>query len=190
LESDVISLTDIVAEITDKQTWQILSNVFHTMPKYVFDDFIMSKDGFFQKELKRILKDDPDADEDDIAFEFEDWIDVKWKLKVIEVSPSNFTKKNLQNMIQRKFGNANPSKIPDDEKRTEYQRDLAKKLKPGTNEPVIILSNGNELKLLEGWHRTMAILSLGNNGENNPTKWNKIKIKAWIGTGSTVKNVW
>lgn len=186
----MIRLVNIVTEITDKQTWEILNNVFHNMPKYVFDDFIMSPNGFFQKELNKILKNDPDADEDDIAFEFEDWVDIKWKLKVLEVNPNNFTKENLKKMIQRKFGNANPNKVPDDEKRTDYQQKLAKKLKPGTNEPVIILNKGNELKLLEGWHRTMAILSLGNNGESDPRKWNKIKIKAWIGTGSTVKNLW
>ncbi len=160
------------------------------MPKYVFDDFVMSPNGFFQQELNRILNNDPDADEEDIAFEFEDWVDIKWKLKVLEVNPSDFTKKNLQTMIKRKFGSANPSKVPDDEKRTEYQRKLAKKLKPGTNEPVIVLDDGSEFKLLEGWHRTMAILSLGDNGESNPRKWNKIKIKAYVGTGSSVKKVW
>ncbi len=157
---------------------------------YVFKDFVMSPSGFFQKELSKILKNDPNADEEDIAFEFEDWVDVKWKVKVLEVNPNNFTKENLKTMIQRKFGNANPNKVPDDEKRTEYQQKLAKKLKPGTNEPVIMLNNGRELKLLEGWHRTMAILSLGNNGETDPRNWNKIKIKAYVGTGATVKNIW
>jgi hypothetical protein len=186
----MISLADIVTEITDKQAWQILSNVFHNMPKYVFDDFVMSDSGFFQKELKRILKDDPGADEDDIAFEFEDWVDIKWKLKVLDVNPSDFTKKNVKTMIKRKFGDANPDNVPDDESRTDYQRDLAKKLKPGANEPVVVLSKGSELKLVEGWHRTMAILSLGNTGENDPTKWETVKLKAWVGTGSTVKNVW
>ena len=181
---------DIVTEISDKKTWQILSNVFHNMPMYVFKDFVMSPNGFFQKELSKILKNDPNADEEDIAFEFEDWVDVKWKLKVLEVNPNNFTKENLKTMIQRKFGNANPNKVPDDEKRTEYQQKLAKKLKPGTNEPVIMLNKGSEFKLLEGWHRTMAILSLGNNGNDDPRTWNKIKIKAYVGTGSSVKSVW
>lgn len=160
------------------------------MPNYVFDDFVMSDDGFFQKELKKILKINPDADEEDIAVQFSDWADINWKLKTLEVNPNNFTKENLKTMIQRKFGNANPNKVPDDEKRTEYQRKLMKKLKPGTNKAVIMLNKGNELKLIEGWHRTMAILSLGNNGESDPRKWKKIKIKAYVGTGSTVKNVW
>ena len=160
------------------------------MPEYVFNDFVMSDNGFFQKELKRILKDDPDADEDDIAFEFEDWVDIKWRIQVLEVDISSFTKPNQKTIIKRKFGNTNPGNVPDDEQRIKFQQDLAKKLKPGTNEPVVVLSTGSELKLVEGWHRTMAILSLGNNGETNPRDWDKVKLKAWVGTGSSVKRVW
>lgn len=186
----MIRLSDIITEITTKESWQILSNVFHNMPKYVFKDFVMSDKGFFQTELEKILKMNPNADEEDIAFEFEDWVDIKWKLKVLQINPNNFTKENLKTMIQRKFGNANPNNVPDDEKRTEYQKKLAKKLKPGTNEPVIMLNKGSELKLLEGWHRTMAILSLGNNGNDDPRTWNQIKIKAYVGVGPSVKSVW
>lgn len=189
----MISLTDIVTEITDKKIKKILKHVFgvpQRMPKYVFKDFIMSPNGFFPSELERILKNDPDADEDDIAFEFEDWINIKWEKQVLTLNSSDFTKANQKTMKDRKFGNANPSNVPDDEERTEYQRKLAKKLKPGTNEPVIVLNKGKEYRLLEGWHRTMAILSLGSNGETDPRNWNKIKIKAWVGTGTAVKNVW
>ena len=50
-----------------------------------------------------------------------------------------------------------------------------------------MLNKGKEFRLLEGWHRTMAILSLGDNGEAEPTKWNKIKIKAYVGVGPTLK---
>jgi len=186
----MILLRNILQEISDTQITKILSNVFHNMPEYVFNDFVMSDNGFFQKELNRILKDDPDADEDDIAFQFEDWVDIKWKLVVLDVNLSDFTKKNRNTIIKRKFGNANPDKVPDEERRVKLQRKLARELKPGKNEPVIVLDGGNELKLIEGWHRTMAILSLGNNGETNPHDWDKIKLKAWVGSGSSVKNVW
>ena len=160
------------------------------MPEYVFNDFVMSEDGFFQKELQTILNKNPDADEDDVAYEFNDWVALSWKEKVLKLNASDFTKDNQKRMKQRKFGNANPDKVPDDEARTEYQRNLAKKLKPGTNQSVIVLKNSNKFKLMEGWHRTMAILSLGNNGNPDPTKWDKIKIKAWVATGPTTKNVW
>lgn len=182
-------LKEILNEISFNKSYEILFNVFHEMPEYVFDDFVMSDAGFFQRELSKILKQNPNADEDDFAEQFNDWVEIKWKLKVLEVNPSDFTKDNLKNMIRRKFGDANPGKIPNDEKRIAYQRNLAKKLKPGTNEPVIVLNKGSEYRLLEGWHRTMAILSLGNNG-GEPTKWNKVKIKAYVGTGPSVKNVW
>jgi len=185
----MILLKKILNEISFNKSYEILLSVFHEIPEYVFNDFVMSDSGFFQKELNRILKQNPNADEDDIAEQFNDWVEIDWKLKVLEVNPSDFTKDNLKNMIRRKFGDANPGKIPNDEKRIAYQRNLAKKLKPGTNEPVIVLNKGSEYRLLEGWHRTMAILSLGNNGKES-TKWNKIKLKAWVGTGSTIKNVW
>ena len=186
----MVRLADIVSEISKTYASELLYKTFHNMPEYVFKDFVMSDNGFFQKELERILKDDPSVDEEELEYEFEDWVDIKWKLKVLTLNASDFTKNNQKTMIKRKFGNANPGKVPDDEERTEFQRKLAKKLKPGTNEPVIMLNKGNEYRLLEGWHRTMAILSLGDNGNSDPTKWNKIKIKAYVGTGSTVKNVW
>ena len=189
----MISLTDIVTEITDKKIKKILKHIFGVpkkMPKYVFKDFVMSPNGFFPTELKQMFIDEPDLETDDIKDVLEDWIKIKWEKQVLELSPSDFTKENQKTMIQRKFGNANPNKVNDDEKRTEYQRKMAKKLKPGANEPVIMLNKGNEYRLLEGWHRTMAILSLGSNGETDPGNWNKIKIKAWVGTGSSIKNVW
>jgi hypothetical protein len=189
----MILLSDILAEITEKKIKKMLKKIFDVpkkMPKYIFKDFIMSPNGFFPSELERILKNDPYADEDDIAFEFEDWINIKWEKQVLSLTISDFKKANQKTMIQRKFGNENPNKVPDDEERTEYQRKLAKKLKPGTNEPVIVLNKGSEYRLLEGWHRTMAILSLGNDGNVDPRKWGHVKIKAWVGTSSTIKNVW
>ena len=186
----MILLKNILNEISSSKSYEILSGAFVDTPEYVFDDFIMSDKGFFQKELEKILRNIPDADEDDVAYQFNDWVEIKWKLKVLTLNASDFTKENQKTMMQRKFGNANPGNVPDDEERTEFQRKLAKKLKPGTNEPVIMLNKGKEFRLLEGWHRTMAILSLGDNGDKDPTKWNKIKIKAWVGIGPTVKNVW
>lgn len=189
----MILLSDILTEISDSQVKNILKKIFGVpkkMPKYVFDDFIMSPNGFFPSELKQMFKDEPDLDEDDIKDIFKDWINIKWEKQVLTLNASDFTKANQKTMIKRKFGDANPNKVPDDEERTEYQRQLAKKLKPGTNEPVIVLNKGTEYRLLEGWHRTMAILSLGNNGEKDPKNWNKIKIKAWVGTGQSIKNVW
>tara|TARA_B100002019_G_scaffold65832_1_gene56531 strand:- start:9737 stop:10297 length:561 start_codon:yes stop_codon:yes gene_type:complete len=186
----MILLKKLAEQVSNEYATELLYKTFYNMPEYVFNDFVMSKNGFFQKEFKRLYKQNPDIDEDELEYEFEDWVNIKWKLKVLTVNPSDFTKNNQKTMISRKFGDLNPNNVPDDEERTEFQRKLAKKLKPGTNEPVIVLSKGTEYRLLEGWHRTMAILSLGNNGETDPTKWNRVKIKAYVGTGSSVKNVW
>ena len=130
----MISLTDIVTEITDKKIKKILKHVFGVpkkMPKYVFKDFVMSPNGFFPTELKQMFMDEPDLETDDIKDVLEDWIKIKWEKQVLELSASDFTKENQKTMIQRKFGNANPNKVPDDEKRTEYQRKLAKKTETG-----------------------------------------------------------
>ena len=49
----------------------------------------------------------------------------------------------------------------------------------GSNEAVTIIEKNGKYILWEGFHRTMSILALGDNG-NDPTKWNNIKIKAWV----------
>jgi hypothetical protein len=190
LELEVILLKNILTELTSDKTYEILLGVFDNMPEYVFNDFVMSDKGFFQKELKRILRKNPDADEEDIAFQFRDWVDIKWKLDIRNVNLSDFTKRTRSMIIKRKFGDANPGKVPDEEKRVKLQRKLARELKPGKNEAVIVLEAGNELKLVEGWHRTMAILGLGNNGETDPMKWEDVELRMWVGTGPSVKRVW
>ena len=190
MELEVILLKNILTELTSDETYGILLGVFDNMPEYVFNDFVMSDKGFFQKELKKILRKNPDADEEDIAFQFRDWVDIKWKLDVRNVTLSDFSKRTRSMIIKRKFGDANPGKVPDEEKRVKLQRKLAKELKPGKNEPVIVLDRGNELKLVEGWHRTMAILGLGNNGEDDPLNWDEVELRMWIGTGPSVKRVW
>ena len=186
----MILLKNILNELTSDETYAILLGVFHNMPEYVFNDFVMSDKGFFQKELKKILRKDPDADEEDIAEQFRDWVDIKWKLDVRTVNLSDFTKRTRSMIIKRKFGDANPGKVPNEEERVKLQRRLAREHKPGKNEPVIVLDSGSELKLVDGWHRTMAILGLGNNGKEDPLKWDEVELRMWVGTGPTVKKVW
>ena len=77
---------DIIQEISFDKSYEILSGAFYNMPDYVFDDFVMSDKGFFQKELEKIFKKNPDADEEDVAEQFGDWVDIKWKLKVLELN--------------------------------------------------------------------------------------------------------
>ena len=109
----MILLSDILNEISDKKVKNILKKIFDVpkkMPKYVFDDFIMSG-GFFPSELKQMFKDGIDLDEDDIKDIFKDWINIKWKEQVLTLNPSDFTKANQKTMIKRKFGDANQIKF-------------------------------------------------------------------------------
>jgi hypothetical protein len=186
----MVLLSEVLSASFLNKAYEVLRQVFDNMPDYVFDDFIMAENGFFLREYQKFLKKNPTADADDVYEEFSDWADIKWKKKVLEVNPSDFTKQNQKKFSQRNYGNKNPDGIKDDEARIEFQRNLMKTTKPGTNETVVVLNSGSTYKLLEGWHRTMVILSLGNNGNKKPAKWNKVKLNAWIGTGSGVKGVW
>jgi hypothetical protein len=186
----MVLLSEVLSASFLNKAYEVLRQVFDNMPDYVFDDFIMAEDGFFLKEYQKFLKKNPNADADDVYEEFSDWADIKWKRKVLEVNPKDFTKKNQKKFSQRNYGNRNPDGIEDDEARIKFQQDLMKKTKPGTNEAVIVVNSGSTYKLMEGWHRTMVILSLGDNGDKDPTKWNKVKLRAWVGTGSGVKGVW
>ena len=51
----MILLKNILNELTSDETYGILLGVFDNMPEYVFNDFVMSDKGFFQKELKKIV---------------------------------------------------------------------------------------------------------------------------------------
>ena len=101
----MIKLSKIVEKISKDYAGELLYRTFHNN-EYVFKDFVMSDNGF-SKELERILRDDPDVDEEELEYEFEDWVEIKWKLKVLELNASDFTKSNQKTMIKRKFGNAN-----------------------------------------------------------------------------------
>ena len=146
------------------KAYEVLRQVFDNMPNYVFHDFIMAEDGFFLKEYQKFLRKNPGSDADDVYEEFSDWADITWKKKVLVVNPKDFTKQNQKKFRHRNYGNKNPDGIKDDDARIKFQQDLMKKTKPGTNESVIVLNSGSTYKLMEGWHRTMVILSLGNNG--------------------------
>jgi hypothetical protein len=117
----------------------------------------------------------------DIYEQFEDFIDLQWSKKVIVVNISDFTKSSQRDMVRRKMGQEEEEGVPNDTQRSEKQKELMDKYGEGNNEPVIIIKTNKGYDLMEGWHRTMSILSLGSDGTNNYKKWRKVKIKAWIG---------
>ena len=82
-------------------------------------------------------------------------------------------------MKDRKMGMLDLTDIPNDKERNNLHRDLA--TNDGKNEPVIITKTSEGYELLEGWHRTMSILSLGSDGTDNYEYWDKVKLNAWVG---------
>lgn len=104
-----------------------------------------------------------------------------WKLKVLTVNPEDFDDSTVNAFLERDFGNVNAYMVPDDEKRMSVQKKLAKS--KGMNEPIIVIEQPNgKYELIEGWHRTMSILLLGDNGEDLKN-WSKVKIRAFVKTG-------
>ena len=101
-----------------------------------------------------------------------------WNLEIIDVNPEDFDDNTVNAFLERDFGNIDSYLVPKDEERTSTQRRLAKPT--GMNEPVIVVRKPNgKYELIEGWHRTMSILLLGNNGEDLKN-WNKVKIRAFV----------
>lgn len=95
-----------------------------------------------------------------------------WNLETRTVTINSFDDETQRRMRDREFGNKNPYNIKDDVERMEWQR---KNCKPGINEPVIVteLSDGR-LDLHEGWHRTMALLTIR-------TPEDPVDIRMWVG---------
>jgi len=81
----------------------------------------------------------------------------------------------------REFGGANPFQVPDDEHRMQVQSGLARSKPQGENEPIIVIKAVDGYRLWEGWHRTMSMLRLGDNGRD-PGDWTRVKINAWVGS--------
>lgn len=115
----------------------------------------------------------------------------KWKLTIITLSYSKLCAKTKEFLSKRNFGKQNPFKIGKDEERLLYQIKSLSKNQPGMNEPIMVLEQPDGLELLEGWHRTMALLWLAANPKNaectsvkdlsgDPSKA-EIKLRAWVG---------
>jgi len=103
-----------------------------------------------------------------------------WSEEVLTVNPGDFAAHTLNKMKQRNFlRTAGPDEDP---VRIARGRQFAQATAAtGNNEPVtLIRTREKKLVLWEGWHRTMSILALGDNGNADPTKWDKVKLKAFV----------
>tara|TARA_Y100000389_G_scaffold204969_1_gene261394 strand:+ start:2554 stop:3135 length:582 start_codon:yes stop_codon:yes gene_type:complete len=175
------NLYKFISETRDKGLYKIMRPYFDNTPEYVFRELFYAHNGFFKNEFQGLL--DTEAEDDEIEDTFMEWTDIKWKKKVISVNINDFTRSSQESMKSRGMGTVHMDHVPDDEKRTELQKELAAKYKGGKNEPVILIKTGGGYELLEGWHRTMSILSLGMKEDTDYNKWDKVKLNAWIGVG-------
>ena len=174
-----------------------LRPAFSNMPNYVYDEIIpgLISDPYFVQLITSYLHDhDGDITKQirnfctEHAAKYGDknlggsllrLLDCTWKLKVLTLSISKFSKVTASRILSRQFGDVVESYTPDDAERTKRQRDVVKG--DGNNEPVILKSTPVGYEIIEGWHRVMSLLLLGKLEDKSPSEWKAIPIKAWVG---------
>ena len=120
---------------------------------------------------------------------------MEWKLQTVELHWDKFNKITQSNFRRRKLGLDNPDGVPNDVERLKRQIDSL--AGDGKNEPMIFLETGGGLELVEGFHRTMALLLKGaedlektfkeldhasdNGVDALAKKWKPVSAKAWVG---------
>lgn len=174
-------------ELRDKSIYKQMRPLFNDTPEYVFRELFYANNGFFKNTFKSMYNKGEDID--DIEDVFYEWIDLRWTKGVITVNIKDFTKKTQEEMKSRGMGSIHFKDIPNDGKRTKTQQEIAKTVKLGKNEPVILIKTRTGYELVEGWHRTMSILSLGSDGTTNYDKWEKVKLNTWIGQGQFTEEI-
>lgn len=107
-----------------------------------------------------------------------DYLNSDWKLKVIEVNPEDFTDNTINAFLERNFGEVDAYMVQNDKERMDVQRKLA--TPTGKNEPIIVIKHKDgKYEMVEGWHRVMSTLKLGDNGEDLKN-WDKVKLRAFV----------
>lgn len=97
-----------------------------------------------------------------------------WRLVQNMPLTFNMLDPDTQNRMKlRKFGDANPFKIPNDRERFEHALELVRTKGMENLPPVIFRQTANGLDLWEGWHRTLAAFRL------HPKMF---RVNAWIGS--------
>ncbi len=141
----------------DKYTKQQFPN----WPDYVIRDFIY-------KGIKNMPSDE--------AKEFIDTqkkeLPVKqWKLENLKITLEIFDTETQRRLNIRQGGSANPFEVPNDAERHSTQAAMIQK-QGISKEPIIVIKQGSEYELLEGWHRTIQHLNAYPEGYTGP---------AWVG---------
>lgn len=165
---------------TNKKMYDRLRKYYSSTPEYVL------KDIFFNNVAVNAMEDiNKNYYGDPILFlarfdggYWDRFLKGPWKLEILNINPEDFDDKTVNGFIERDFGNVDAYLVPNDEERMETQKRMA--TSNGMNEPIIVERNRiGKYELIEGWHRAMSILLLGNNGEDLKN-WDKVKIRAFV----------
>ena len=128
---------------------------------------------------------------------------VRWTPKPtpIKVGPLDFTNETLSIFQRWKFGlKPDDRMVRNDTERFATQGKIAAERQDGSNEPVIMIREGDKYKLIEGFHRTMSyLLSVHDPSKGAPSdqiqflqqggnvydldlsKWQPVAINAYVG---------
>lgn len=168
-----------------RKFYEKFKNEFPNTPEYVLKDFIESLIVNNINELKWVLKHYKDNPYDSLGEWNKMYLKGPWILKTLDVNPEDFNDSTINAFIERDFGKINAYWVHKDEERTDVQTKLAKG--DGKNQPVTVIYDDKtgKYELIEGWHRTMSILKLGDNGEDLKN-WEKVKIRAYVNLNSNL----
>lgn len=144
-------MTEVKRKNPDLRLLMGVRRLFRNMPTQVFRELVLR---------------------DVVDYLYPTCFDRVWSLETRTVTINSFDDETQRRMRKRKFGNKNPYNVPDDAKRMEWQR---KNCKPGANDPVVVTEHSDgRLDLHEGWHRTMALLTIR-------TPKDPVDIRMWVG---------
>lgn len=142
---------DVPAKKLDLRLLKGMRKLFREMPTHVFREILLDQI---------------------VHYYYPNLNNREWHLETRSVTINSFDDETQRRMRKRKFGNKNPYNVPDDAKRMEWQR---KNCKPGINEPIVVTEHSDgRLDLHEGWHRTMALLTIR-------TPEDPVDIRMWVG---------
>ena len=200
LEEEVTSIPIYKDNNPHKRIYEKMRREFPDTPEYVLQDYyrniILMRAPGHRPAMKDILN---TYNGDPIPYIKGDgngwwynYLKGPWKLQVLNINPMDFDKRTVRAFEQRDFGNINTYNVPKDEERMDTQMSMRRD--DGMNEPVIILQNPDgTYQLIEGWHRTMSILKMGDKptedyddelwDEESPTElknWDKVKLRAFV----------
>ena len=206
LEEEVTSIPIYKDNNPHKRVYEKIRREFPNTPEYVLQDYyrniILMRAPGHRPAMKDILN---TYNGDPIPYIKGDgngwwynYLKGPWKLQVLNVNPMDFDARTVRAFQQRDFGNINAYNVPKDEERMDTQMSMRRD--DGMNEPVIILQNPDgTYQLIEGWHRTMSILKMGDKptedyydeddyndelwDEETPTElkdWDKVKLRAFV----------